>query len=206
MRRRPHVQKAFDEVRFGATHILNVRDALHSGAEAVRRADGWLRSKQVERAGEVLIITGRGRGSVGQVPVVREDIRRLLTKLRHAGVVAAVEEHTAGSFAVQLAPLRSLFDAPTRARSGVSPHLAQPVDVRPPTLDGLQPATRDLLRRLAIHSLNSLGLAAPDDAFVATEMERKFSILVHGAQGGTLSDDWLRSAIERTLREYEDEE
>ncbi|MFP5354388.1 MAG: hypothetical protein ACLGIK_04420, partial [Gemmatimonadota bacterium] len=67
MRRRPAVQQAFDEARFGATRILNVRDPLLSGVEAVRRADGWLRAKQVERAEEVLVITGRGAGSVGHV-------------------------------------------------------------------------------------------------------------------------------------------
>ena len=206
MRRRPQVQKAFDEVRFGGTRILNVRDALLSGAEAVRRADGWLRAKQVEQAGEVLVVTGRGNGSVGKIPVVREEIRKLLTKLRHAGVVAEVQEHTAGSFAVQLAPLRALFEAPARNRSRGSSPRTLPALADPPSLDGLTSSTRDLLRRLAVHSLDSLGMPEPVEGFIATEMERKFAILVHGASQGMLSDDWLRSAIERALREYEDEE
>ena len=61
MRRRPAVQRAFDEVRFGATRILNVRDALLTGTEAVRRVDGWLRAKQVEdasRAGDLVVVPG----------------------------------------------------------------------------------------------------------------------------------------------------
>ena len=206
MRRRPQVQKAFDEVRFGGTRILNVRDALLSGAEAVRRADGWLRAKQVERAGEVLVVTGRGNGSVGNIPVVREAIRKLLTKLRHAGVVTEVQEHTAGSFAVQLAPLRTLFEAPARNRSQSATPRMLPALADPRSLDGLASSTRDMLRRLAVHSLDSLGIHELAEGFVATEMERKFAILVHGASEGMLSDDWLRSALERALREYEDEE
>ncbi|MEO6444003.1 MAG: hypothetical protein ABIZ91_18025 [Gemmatimonadaceae bacterium] len=205
MQRRPQVQQAFDEVRFGSTRILNVRDALLSGAEAVRRADGWLRAKQVEHAGEVLVITGRGNGSEGQVPVVREDVRRLLTRLRHAGVVSEVQEHTPGSFAIRLAPLRALFEAPARnrARASAAPSPSAPADPR--SLEGLEVSTRALLRRLAVHSLESLGMRHPDERFVATEMERKFAILAHGASQGALSDNWMRLAIERALQEYEEE-
>ena len=49
MRRTSAVQQAFDEARFGATRSLNVREPMLSAAEAARRAEGWLRAKQVEQ-------------------------------------------------------------------------------------------------------------------------------------------------------------
>lgn len=203
MRRRPEVQKAFDEARFGATRILNVRDALLTGVEAVRRADGWLRAKQVERAEEVLVITGRGNGSVGQIAVVREEVRKLLNRLRRAGVVAEIREHTPGSFAVRLAPLRALFDAPPRTRDGHEGRQRHPTPPNPQSLAGLGPDTMELLRRLAFHSLDSLGMADPAPEFVQGEMEQKFAVLAR-AIGGTLNEDALRGAITRALIEYEE--
>lgn len=205
MRRRSSVQHAFDEARFGSARILNVRDTMPTGAEAVRRAEGWLRGKQVERAGEVLVITGRGNGSPGQVPVVREEIRKLLARLRRAGVVAGVAEHTAGSFAVTLAPLRALFEAPGRRHA--APRAAAGTPPLPPAIAGLEPATRARLRDLALRSLESLGVAAPDERILAGEMEQEFSLLVRGAEGRTLGDEaWLRDAIEAALREFEEGE
>jgi hypothetical protein len=213
MRRRPSVQQAFDEARFGATRILNVRDPLLSGAEAVRRADGWLRAKQVECAGEVLIVTGRGAGSVDQVPVVREEVRKLLARLRRGGVVSDIREHTPGSFAVRLAPMRALFEAPPRSRDGHDPRRRTPgkdTSTGAPAhelLAGLSPATRDLLHRLAVHALHALGLADPDERYVQGEMARKFSVLTRAAaaSGAPLSEAWLRDAIARALDEYENE-
>lgn len=206
MRRRPAVQQAFDEARFGATRILNVRDPLLSGAEAARRADGWLRAKQVERAEEVLVITGRGAGSVGQVAVVREAVRKLLNRLRRQGVVAEVREHTSGSFAVTLAPLRAMFEAPLRTRDGQSGRQhGTPTGRGVAPLPGLEPATLALLRRLATHSLDSLGMPAPDEGFIAAEMARKFSLLARAA-GDTLSEESLRAALLRALLEHEDGE
>jgi hypothetical protein len=214
MRRRPSVQQAFDEARFGATRILNVRDPLLSGAEAARRADGWLRAKQVECAGEVLIVTGRGAGSVDQVPVVREEIRRLLARLRRSGVVAEIREHTPGSFAVQLAPMRALFEAPARSRDGHDTRRRTPAEgsaeaVRAQeSLAGLAPGTSDLLRRLATQSLQALGLAHPDERFVQREMARQFTVLTRAAaaSGASLSEEWLRDAIVRAIDEYESDE
>lgn len=202
MRRRPAVQQAFDEARFGSARILNVRDAMPTGREAVRRADAWLRGKQAERAGEVLIITGRGNGSPGRVPVVREEIRSLLTRLRHAGVVARVREHTPGSFAVELAPLRALLDAADRSRRS-APRSPEP---SAGTLEGLPPATLARLRVLAVRSLESLGISPRDERVVAGEMAREFSLLVRGADGRSLSDAWLAAVIEHALREFEDGE
>jgi hypothetical protein len=202
MRRRPIVQQAFDEARFGATRILNVRDSLPSGAEAARRADGWLRSKQMERAGEVLIITGRGSGSVGQVPVVREEIRKLLNALRRAGVVEQFGEHNPGSFVIQMAPLRALFEAPRRERSAPPPEPSSPLV--PPTLTGLDPSTRRSLHQLATISLESLGLVAPAETLVVAEMERQFALLVCGAPETGVSDAWLQGVIAHALEEFEE--
>lgn len=210
MRRRPGVQQALDEARFGATRVLNVRDGLLSGAEAVRRADGWLRAKQVEGAGEVLVITGRGHGSVGQVPVVREHVRLLLSRLRRQGVVSAIGEHTAGSFAVRLAPLRALFEAPPRRRDAQRSRDDTPRGGDASTrsanavaLAGLAGDLQAQLRRLALHALDALGIANPDERFVEGEMQRTFSTLARAA-GERLSEDWLRSAMASALREYEE--
>lgn len=203
MRRRPAVQRAFDEVRFGAARILNVRDALLTGAEAVRRVDGWLRAKQVEQADEVLIITGRGNQSVGQIAVVREEVRKLLGRLRRAGVVLEVGEHTPGSFAVKLAPLRAMFEAAPRTRDGHEGRQRRPPPPNPQVLAGVNEETLALLRRVAVLALDSLGMRDPDEPFVQAEMERKFSMLTR-AIGGAPSEDALRAAVARTLAEYED--
>lgn len=200
MRRRPAVQQAFDEARFGSANILNLRERLPTGAEAVRRAEGWLRTRQVERVGEVLVITGRGKGSPGHVPVVRDEIQRLLLRLRRAGVVLEIREHTAGSFAVKLAPLRALFEAPKRQRDASRVPRVEEV----PGLAGVEGQTRQLLRQLAERSLDSLGVRRPDAAQVETEMERQFSLLVRGSPDHGRSDEWLRAAIARVLHEYEE--
>ncbi|MFI5246882.1 MAG: Smr/MutS family protein, partial [Gemmatimonadales bacterium] len=116
MTRRAHItlHRAFDEARFGTARTLDVRTPMLTGAEAVRRAEPWLRERQMSRAGEVLVITGRGRGSPGGIAVVREAVRKLLGTLKRKGVVAAVAEHTPGSWVVTLAPVRALFEAVPR--------------------------------------------------------------------------------------------
>src|SRR5690348_18303996 len=78
---------AFDEARFGAERTLNLRASLPSPYHAVKRAEAWLRERQVARAGEVLVITGRGNQSFDNVSVVREAIVKLLASLRRRGVV-----------------------------------------------------------------------------------------------------------------------
>lgn len=205
MRARDGLRQAFDEARFGARRTLNVREPMLSGAEAARRAEGWLRAKQVERAGDVLVITGRGKGSPGQVGVVREEVRKLLARLRRAGVVNKVEEHTAGSFAVSLAPLRALFNAPRRIRDGSRGQQYRTHRRAPGTLDGLSDDTLALLRRLATASLNSLGLEDPEDDFVDAEMEREFALLSR-ASSGSLDESTLRSAITHAIREFEEQD
>jgi hypothetical protein len=203
MPRHPHaLQSALDEVRFGPSRILSVRDSMPTAREAEHRVEQWLRTKQVERAGEVLVITGRGAGSVDNVPVIRGAVQKLLTSLRRRGVVSQVEEHTPGSFVVRLAPMRALFEA-TRRHRDPAPPVAPPPS--PVGLQELEPATRDRLRALAIRSLESLGLQRLDPAFVADEMERQFGLLARGVPEHGDRERWLRDAIERALEEFENE-
>ena len=54
------VWKALDEAQFGLRNILNLRESLPSAADARHRTEAWLRERQISRASEVLIITGRG--------------------------------------------------------------------------------------------------------------------------------------------------
>jgi hypothetical protein len=205
MRRRAPVQQAFDEARFGATRTLNVREPMLSALEAVRRVEGWLRAKQVEQVDEVLVITGRGNGSPGQVGVVREEVLTLLRRLGRAGVVAGVQDHTPGSFVVRLAPLRALFEAPPRTRDGHVGRQRYPRPRNPASLAGLAPDTLEELRRLSTIALQALGIASPDEDFIQGEMERNFAMLTR-AGGGALTEDGLRAALAKALLEYEDEE
>lgn len=188
----------FDRLRFGAGRTLNLRDGLPTGAEAATRVEQWLRQKQVERPGEVLVITGRGANSERGVPVVREAVARVLRALRRKGVVADAREHGPGAFIVTLAPLRAMLDAPARHRTSAPPPAA------PAVVHGLEPETATLLRRLAMASLDSLGIQGPQPALVEAEMARQFSVLVSALPAGSASDAWLRTAIARALDEYLD--
>ncbi|HEY2848455.1 MAG TPA: hypothetical protein VGI97_01160 [Gemmatimonadaceae bacterium] len=174
MTRASHValHRAFDEARFGPARTLDLRTSMPTGADAARRAEPWLRERQMAKAGDVLIVTGRGKGSPGGVPVVREAVRKLLASLKRKGVVASVAEHTAGSFVVTLAPVRALFETVPRSRSNDA--RIKPGD--PHELRALDAATRKQLRSLAERSLEVLG--APRTAgLVHDEMVRQFSIL-----------------------------
>ena len=167
MIRRP-LQHALDELRFGRSGTLNLRASLPTAAEAVKRAESWLRMKQAEGAREVLIVTGRGNHSFARIPVVREAVQRLLAYLSTRGVVDHHSEHSPGSFAVRLLPM----SAAVKGRETPTASTAVPV-VSPPTLDGLSAATRDQLRVLASGTLQALGVRDPSSRFVQDEMERQ---------------------------------
>ena len=127
------------------------------------------------RAGDVLIVTGRGRGSPGGHGVVREAVKKLFGVLKPQGVITRVTEHNPGAFVVELASIRALFDRPPRSRPRVSPATApDPAEVA--TLDAV---TRAELRILAEHSLRQLGVPL-DPTFVQDEMLRQFSVLARG--------------------------
>ena len=198
MRPRP-AAAPFERVLFGPLRTLNVRTSMLSADESAARVESWLRSKQVELSGEVLIITGRGAGSPGGVPVVKEATRRALSRLRRSGVVQSFGEDTTESFIVRLAPLRSLLEAPARRSTPkrVSPR-------RGSSIQGLKPETRHRLHYLASRAIDSLGIREPSESQIGVEMERQFSMIARTAPAGADADKWVDSAITRALLEYED--
>jgi hypothetical protein len=197
------LRQAFDEAHFGRARTLNLRESLPTAAEAVARAEAWLRQQQMqlatgEESGEVLIITGRGNRSEGGVSVVRSSVEGLLHRLKQRGVVAGHSEHTPGSFVVTLAPVRELWGSPKRVRE---PEAPPPAD--PPSLEALEPETRRLLRDLAERSLEDLGVRAERDRFIESEMLRQFSAITASLAAGTQREDRLRAAIRQALEQYE---
>ena len=192
-------RQALDEARFGAARTLNLRASLPTVREATTRAEAWLRQRQVEGAGEVLIITGRGEGSPGGVSVVREAIVRLLGSLRRRGVVASHREHTTGSFVVELAPMTALWDAPRRRREQATAPAGDP-----PALEALAPETRALLRTLALVSLESLGVR-DTGPLLEGEMLKQFAMLAAAIPAMPDREARLRAALQRAIEEYEEE-
>jgi hypothetical protein len=192
------LQRAFDEVRFGATRTLNLRESLPTGAEAARRVEAWLRQHQVQRSTELLVITGRGNKSEAGVAVVREATIRVFHELRRKGVVEGFVEHTPGSFVVTLAPVEAMLDA---AKRRSEPEVAPPPPV-PPTLAALDEETRRELRVLAERSLDALGIRERGP-FVESEMLRLFGLLAASVGNGTEREAQLRSAIRRAMSELD---
>ena len=193
----PHIQKAFDELRFGAERTLNLRLTLPTAQQAAARVESWLRQHQVQRSGEVLVITGRGNNSEGGVSVVREASIRVFHELRRKGVLEGFAEHTPGSFVVTLAPVSAMLDAGKRRRE--QPPAPPPT---PPTLTALDEATRDALRVLAERSLDALGMRerAP---FVEAEMLRLFGRLAASVPEGPNRERRLRDAIGAAMAEFD---
>jgi len=191
---RRSLRQAFDEIEFGPSHTLNLREGLPTAAQAVTRCEAWLRERQMARAGEVLVITGAGRGSVDGVPVIREAVRKLLTALSRRGVVRAVREHSPGSYAVRLAPITALFDGGRRKRD---PQRAPAAD--PPALEALERETLQLLRHLAARSLERLGATGLAEAYVADEMTRQFAALGASVPEGPERERRLREAIRHAV-------
>lgn len=190
--------KAFDEAQFSASDTLNLRESLPTVADARYRAEQWLRERQVSRAKQVLIITGRGNNSPGQVSPVREGVRTLFALLRRRGIIAEWEEHTPGSFVVSLAPVTALLNAPRRRRdrNGGAPTI-------PASIAALEKPTLDLLRRLAERSLEVLGARVPEK-FLEAEMVSKFSALAAGIPPGADGEQRLREAIVAALEQMDD--
>jgi len=190
---------AFDELEFGPERTLNLRTGLPTGEQAAARVEAWLRERQVGKSGDVLVITGRGKGSEDGIAVVREAVLARLRSLRRRNVVAEVREHTEGSFVVTLASVTALFEAPRRRRE---PRQELPPDPR--VLDGLDASTRALLRTLASQVLDALGVHGAGPAFVRDEMVRQFTILAPGVPEGPDREARLRDAIRRATDEYDE--
>lgn len=192
------LRQAFDEVRFGAARTLNLRLSMPSGREAAERVERWLRQHQVQQSGEALVITGRGNGSEGGVPVVRETSIRVFHELRRKGVIEGFEEHTPGSFVVTLAPMRALLEAAPRRRE----QTPVPAPAAPVTLAALDEETRRLLRDLAERSLDALGVR-DRTPFMESEMLRLFGSLAATVPPGPDRERRLRAAVRSAMSEYE---
>ena len=193
------VLKAFDEAEFGVKNTLNLRESLPSAADARFRAEAWLRERQVSGVSEVLVITGRGNQSPGGVSAVRNALLGLLPALRRRGVVAEWREHSPGSFVIKLGSIASMLAAPRRKRDRES----QNVPPDPQALTALDATTLKLLRRLAIRSLESLGVRDYDQ-FVDAEMLTKFSCLAGCIPPGEGSEAKLRDAISAALEQLDE--
>jgi hypothetical protein len=191
------LRQAFDEVRFGAPRTLNLRESLPTAAAAATRADTWLRQKQVERAGEVLIITGRGNQSEGGHSVVREAVIRLMHTLKRRGVVADHQEHTQGSFVVTLAPVSAFAASANRGAPALPP-----LPPSPPSLDNLDAETRTLLRNLAERSLEGVGVQ-DTSPFLEGEMLKQFGAIAAKIVDGPGREARLREAVRVAMDQHE---
>jgi hypothetical protein len=192
------LRQAFDEVRFGDRRTLNLRESQPTAQDATARTEAWLRQQQVDRAEEVLIITGRGNQSEGGVSVVREAVIRLLHVLKRRGVIKGHEEHTPGSFVVTLAPVSALWESARRnGGRGVAPPPRTP-----PSLDELDEESRVMLRNLAERALEGLGIKDTQE-FMQGEMLRQFSAIAATVRDAPDRDASLRAALRTALDQHE---
>jgi hypothetical protein len=153
------------------------------------------------KPGEVLVITGRGNQSVNGIGVVREAIMALLLSLRRRGVVTSWREHTPGSIVVTLAPVTALLGAPKRTRERESDGRQREVRT-PESLTALEPETLSLLRRLAVRTIESLGVA-DTLPFVEEEMQRTFATLSVTLPVSTDREGTLQRAIQSAIDELD---
>lgn len=195
------IERAFDELRFGASRTLNLRDGLPSVAQAEARVEAWLRLQQAEGGGDVLVITGRGLGSLDGVGKVREAVLRRCTQLKRLNVVVALREHEPGAVVITVASLRALVAAP-RLRTG---RKAPPPAADPDELMALPADLRARLRELAVLTIQRLGVRDPSEAMVAGEMRSQFASLASGVVGTDDPESSLRRVADRLLQELHDE-
>jgi hypothetical protein len=193
------VLRAFDETEFGLKNILNLRESLPSAADARFRTEAWLRERQVAGATEVLVITGRGNKSPNGVSAVREAVLHLMPSLRRRGIVSQWNEHSPGSFVVKLGSITSLLEAPRRRRDQREKTQAS----SPDSLRALEPATIELLRQLALRSLESLGVKDPGN-FMESEMVAKFNSLAASIAPGVDGETRLRTALKVALDQLDE--
>lgn len=191
---------ALDEAAYGRERILNLRELLPTAAEARTRTDAWLRSRQVMKSLEVLIITGRGNQSIGGVGIIRGEILGMLPSLRRRGVVESWREHNPGSVVVKLAPMSALLQAGKRRRDDTS---ALPPEANPGALAELGTETVRLLRHLAGQNLAALGVSDVRP-FIEQEMLRNFSTLARSVSAGENREERFRDAILCAIDEISD--
>ncbi len=196
------IERAFDELRFGAARTLNLRDGLPTVAQAETRVESWLRQQQAIGGGEVLIITGRGLGSLDGVGRVREAVLRRCTRLKRLNVVAGVREHGPGALVVTVAELRALVDAP-RLRTGRK----DPTPLAAPSeLAALPEDIRVLLRTLADLTIQRLGVRDPNEGMIADEMRAQFSALAPSVASTPDRMEALRVVAQRLLQELQEDQ
>lgn len=193
--------QSFDEANFGPDRTLNLRESLPSAVEARARTESWLRMKQVMKAGEVLVITGRGNQSPNGIGVVREAIMALMPSLRRRGIVSSWREQTPGSIVVTLALVTTLLGAPKRNREKEYDS-GEAVIATPESLAALEPETLKQLRRLAVLAIQSLGVDNPAP-FVEDEMQRMFATLTITLPVSTDREGTLQRAIKSAIEELE---
>ena len=162
------------------------------------RAEAWLRERQMARAGDVLVITGRGNHSADGRSPVRQAIAKHFTTLKRRGVVASVAEHSPGSFVVTPAPISALFGPPKRGRQPLAP-----LRPDPHALDGLSRDTLNALRVLATQVLERLGAGAVAERFVTDEMGRLFTQLSAGVPDSANREQALGAAVAAALDDLE---
>lgn len=194
---RSHAQlSALDELRFGPTRTLNLRESLPSAADAVRRTENFLREHQIAGTDEVLVITGRGNQSPDGIGVLRPAVEKLLYSLRRRGVVAAHTPHNPGAFVVRLAPVRALADAVPRNKD------RRRAPIVAPDIVGLSDDTNRLLHTLAEHALAAVGVR-PDAFTIEDEMHRQLRALAPSLPGGAAMEPALRRALAAAIADYD---
>ncbi|MGI9078117.1 MAG: hypothetical protein ACR2G6_12445 [Gemmatimonadaceae bacterium] len=187
------LHRALDEVRFGPARTLNLRTGLPTAMDARTRANAWLRQQQASGSGEVLVITGRGKGSVDGIAIVRAEIVKLLASLQRQGVVEGVQPHTSGSFVVRMASFRASHAGPLSRSAKLPPPPADAASLR-----GLALETRVLLRQLAARALSDLGVRDPEP-FMEAEMLNQFALAAVRAGEGSGREMRLHDAIASAL-------
>ena len=175
---------------------------MPTAAEAVRRAEPWLRERQMARAGDVLVITGRGREVRGGIAVVREAIRRLFGTLKRKGVIwrrrgahRGFVRGDAGAGARAVRDRAALaLQRRARRRRAIRGNCGR--STRPPAL---------ALRSLAERSLEVLG-APRTERLVHDEMVRQFAILASAvAPDETDREGRLRFLIDAARNAFDDD-
>lgn len=187
---------ALDEAAFGAERTLNLRESLPSAAEARTRTEAWLRTRQVTKPEEVLIITGRGNQSAGGIGVIRKEVLAMMPGLRKRGIVESWREHSPGSIVVKLAPTSALFSAAKRRRN-TGPAATAPDEG---DLAGLEHETVLMLRQLALRNLDALGVDHAEP-FVRQEMSTIFSALAAAIPPTERREEALRMSLRNALEE-----
>jgi hypothetical protein len=195
------IERAFDELRFGAARTLNLRDGLPTVAQAEARVESWLRLQQAQGGGEVLVITGRGLGSLDGVGKVRAAVLQRCTRLKRLNVVREVMEHGPGAIVVTVAPLKAMIEAP-RLRTGRK----SPVAVADPAeLAALPDDVRALLRTVAELSVQRLGVRDPSAAMIADEMRAQFATIAPSIVSAPDRNAALRDVAQRLLQALHEE-